>query len=43
VEVSLALLKEEGHAEMVLLNDLLDTHIYVCSPEVRACVRACGC
>ena len=34
VEVALALLKEEGHAELVLRNDLMDTHIYVCSPEV---------
>jgi translation initiation factor eIF-2B subunit epsilon len=34
VGVGLDLFKEEGHAEMVLRNDLMDCHIYVCSPEV---------
>ncbi|GAB5037539.1 bacterial transferase hexapeptide repeat-containing protein [Nannochloropsis oceanica] len=34
VGVGLDLFKEEGHPEMVLRNDLMDCHIYVCSPEV---------
>jgi hypothetical protein len=38
VEVGLDLFKEEGHPEITLRNDLMDCHIYVCSPEVCVCV-----
>lgn len=34
VDVELDLFKEEGHPEIMLRSDLMDCHIYVCSPEV---------